>query len=138
MEIKIPISLQQRILYVVSYVGDSTDDWIVVKSEIVRSFPPKERKLFSKRHMTTKKQILNDFDRAVMKYWKEQTGVEPILYDKDKHPEDWEWKPHGWGLIEINEQRKLLSKKKREENGLPEPKKKPRKRKKRKTSKRVP
>ena len=106
----LPQTLQERIRYVAAYVADSTDDWLRVKVEIMKAFPPKERKHFSKRHYSTKKHTLNDFDLLVMRFWKREVGVELVLNEDDKHPEDWEPKPVGWGLIEINESRKLLSK----------------------------
>lgn len=110
MSIVLPQTLQERIRYVAAYVADSTDDWLRVKVEIMKAFPPKERKRFSRRHHSTKKHTLNDFDLLVMKFWENEVGVELILSEENKHPEDWNPKPPGWGLVEINEQRKLLSK----------------------------
>jgi hypothetical protein len=103
-------SLKERIRYVASYVESSTDDWIRVKTEIVKLFPPKERKLFSRRHYSTKKHTINDFEELVIAFWKNEVGVDLILYEKDKHPDDWVKRPSGWALQIINEQRKLFSK----------------------------
>lgn len=101
---------KDRIIYVSSFVQNTTDDWVRVKTEIVKLFPPKERKLFTRRHYSTKKHSINDFEKEVIKFWKSQTGIELVLAEEDKHPEDWIRRPSGWGLQIINEQRKLFSK----------------------------
>lgn len=92
--------------YAVSYIGNSTTDWFKIKRELVKIFPPKERSNFSRRHFSTKKQLLNKFDREVIKYWEKQTKLK-LFIDQDKlHPKDWVRKPKGHGLKAYNEKRK--------------------------------
>lgn len=101
----IPEHLKELIDYVHDYAGDVTDDWFSIKKELINNFPPKDRSKFSKRHFSTKKHILNDFDFEVMKYWEEKTGRKLIIDEKRLHPKDWVHKSKGWGLQEYNEQR---------------------------------
>jgi hypothetical protein len=65
----IPEHLKELIDYVIDYVGDVSDDWFTIKKELVNNFPPRERSRFSRRHFSTKKHILNEFDYAVIDYW---------------------------------------------------------------------
>ena len=102
----IPEFLQEHIDYVIEYVGDSSNDWFVIKMEIINRFPPKERSRFSRRHYSTKKHILNSFDYEVINYWKKKTGVDLWIDPNKLHPEDWIQRPKGWGLIAINEERR--------------------------------
>ena len=107
----IPENLKILIDYTISYVGDATNDWFRIKMEIINNFPPKYRKLFSRRHYSTKKHILNSFDKEVINYWKEKTGIVLWVDPEKLHPENWVQRPKGWRLIEINEQRKKNFKK---------------------------
>lgn len=92
--------------YVIEYVGNSSDDWFRIKKEIVKLFPPKERSSFSRRHYSTKKHFINDFEIDIMKYWKDKTGVELQVDETMLHPESWKRRPAGWGLAEYNKSRK--------------------------------
>lgn len=101
----IPEHLTTLIDYVYEYVGNMSNDWFSIKKELLNNFPPKDRSRFSRRHFSTKKHILNDFDLEVIKYWEEKSGRKLII-DKEKlHPEDWVQKSKGWGIREYNEQR---------------------------------
>ncbi len=103
---EIPEHLLSLIDYVISYVDGASNDWFRIKRELINIFPIKERSRFSKRHDSTRKHILNSFDKAVITYWEKKTGSE-IWVDPDKlQPKDWVYRPHGWKLREINEQRK--------------------------------
>jgi len=102
----IPDFLMKRIDYVILYVDGTSDDWFRIKMEIINQFPPKERSRFSRRQESTKKHILNSFDREVINYWETKTSSK-LWIDPDKlHPKDWVHNPSGWGLIKINEERK--------------------------------
>lgn len=101
----IPDDLKKLIDYVVGYVGTASDDWFAIKKEIVNIFPPKDRSRFSRRHYSTKKHVLNDFDYEVIDYWEEKTGVELIIDETKLHPENWKPRPRGWGLQQYNEER---------------------------------
>lgn len=102
----IPNELKEIIKYVIDYAGDSSNDWFQVKKELVNLFPPKERTRFSRRHYSTKKHLINDFDREVIKYWENQTGNRLLIDETKLHPESWEQQPRGWGLAVYNERRK--------------------------------
>lgn len=99
----------ELINYVIEYVDGETDDWLVIRNELIRIFPPKERSRFSRRHYSTKLPILNDFDEAVIEYWEKKTGDELVIDESKLHPEDWQQKPKGWGLQAYNEARRKRS-----------------------------
>jgi hypothetical protein len=104
----IPDNLKEQIDIVIMYVGDSTNDWLRIKKELINSFPGQDRKLFSRRHPLTKKQTPNAFDESVMLYWKSKTGISPEITKDKLHDPNWihDKKP-GWGLIAINQERKM-------------------------------
>ena len=106
MEVQIPEHLLESIDYVIDYVGNSSIDWFKIKLEIINRFPPKERSRFSRRHHSTKKHILNEFDKKVIKYWQHKTGNVLWIDPNKLHPADWVRRPHGWGLFSINEERR--------------------------------
>lgn len=95
---ELPLIVKDRVEFVAKYIGTNTDDWLVVKYHCALNLPKTHRSLFSHRHPTTKKQTPNDFDRAVMNYWKELTGVELKLDPAKIHDPNWIWKPVGWSL----------------------------------------
>ncbi len=101
----IPEELKKLIDYVIDYVGASTNDWFIIKKELVNLFPPKERSRFSRRHYSTKKHILNEFDYLVIGYWEKKVGTKLIVDEKKLHPKNWAPKMRGWGLKEFNEKR---------------------------------
>ena len=108
---ELSVEIKEKIKFVADYIGNSTNDWLTIKKQLINNFAGSQRGLFSKRHPRTKKQIVNDFDRLVMDYWYLLTGVSVIL-DKNKiHDPDWIYKPKGWRLREINNERKRLAKK---------------------------
>ena len=83
---EIPERVQQQIREVASYVGDC-DDWVTVKKEIMRGIPSALRSKFSRRHPITKEQQPNDFDRQVINYYREITGVELKVRTLDERRE---------------------------------------------------
>jgi hypothetical protein len=102
----IPNHLFPLIHFVMSYVLDKTNDWFAIKKELINAFPPKDRSRFSRRHYSTKKHILNQFDYAIIDYWEKRVGVK-LFIDKEKlHPENWEHKTKGWGIYQHNDQRR--------------------------------
>jgi len=100
------ISDIEYIDYVIQYVGNSSNDWFTIKKEIINCYPRKERTKFSRRHYSTKLFFVNDFEREIMKYWKEKTGIELFIDEKKLHPTSWKRNPRGWGLLIYNETRK--------------------------------
>ena len=101
----IPTFLLKRIDEVIGYVGSSTSDYLIVKRQLINNFPTSSRSLFSARHHSTKKHILNDFDEAVIAYWEERTGVRLQMDPGKLHNPDWEHKKKGWALTLLNEER---------------------------------
>jgi hypothetical protein len=102
----IPKSLISRIDYVIAYVDGASDDWFRIKMEIINRFPSKDRSRFSRRHESSRKHILNSFDRAVIKYWELKTSRTLWINPDKLHPANWTYRPHGWKLSEINEERR--------------------------------
>lgn len=98
-------TLKDYIDYVIDIVDGNSNDWFKIKMLIINTFNPQYRSLFSRRHYSTKKHILNDFDREVITYWEKKTGVTLFIDPKKLHPEDWVQKPKTWRLQQINEER---------------------------------
>jgi hypothetical protein len=86
--VEIPTRLLGRLEYVLSYVG-SCNEWTRIRKEIIKSFKPSDRKLFQRRHETTRKVQLNSFDRALMRWWEGQTGVTLWVDQTKLHPLGW-------------------------------------------------
>lgn len=103
---KLSHPLLDKIQYIIRYVGTETDDWVRVKKQFLGVLPPKQRSLFSRRHKTSKKHFLNDFEKELITLWKEMTGVE-LKIDSDKlHQPSDERPPRYSALMALNEQRK--------------------------------
>jgi hypothetical protein len=96
----------QYVDYVISYVQNSSNDWFLIKKEIMNCYPPKLRKKFSRRHYSTKLFFVNDFEKLIINYWKEKTNIELFIDEKKLHPSSWKRNPKGWGLFIYNEKRK--------------------------------
>lgn len=101
----IPDHLREKIDLAIDFIDGTTDDWFKIKPVLVNLFPLSDRTRFSRRHYSTKKQILNLFDKAVINYWKEATGVELWIDPEKLHDMSWKRNPVGWGLIAINKAR---------------------------------
>jgi len=61
------------------------DDWIKIKKYVVRYSNPNTRKLFSTRHVKTKKHTLNAFEKSLLLTIEDIYKKKLILYKKDKH-----------------------------------------------------
>jgi hypothetical protein len=94
----IPEDVLDKIHFVASYIGDSTDDWLTIKQQIVISLPWKHRSLFSRRHEQSKKQVINDFEKEVMEEWEKKTGVCPAIDSAKLHDPTKTIRKHGWAL----------------------------------------
>jgi hypothetical protein len=92
--------------YVISYVGDSSNDWFRIKMEIISRSEYAERSLFSRRSQSNRKHIINSYEREVIKYWESQTGVVIWINPEKLQKDDWVRKYRGDSLKEINEERK--------------------------------
>jgi hypothetical protein len=83
-----PEEIKDLLDYAFDYIGTSTRDWFLIKKQLVNLFPPKHRSLFSRRHFSTKKHILNLFDKAVINYWEEKTGQKLEINPDKLHQEN--------------------------------------------------
>jgi hypothetical protein len=72
--------LDEAIEAVSSYVG-KTDNWIIIKKELLKSLSSQDRMYFSTRDPITKKQSMNDFEKIVAEKWYKKTGIRPILIE---------------------------------------------------------
>jgi hypothetical protein len=71
----IPDRIRIQVDEVASYAGEC-DDWVTIKKEIMKGIPSTMRKKFSRRNSLTKEQEPNDFDFAVITYYKERTDID--------------------------------------------------------------
>lgn len=98
--------LKNRINYVYQYIENETNDWFKLKKELINIFPINKRHLFSRRHKTSKKFFINDFDKEVIRHW-EQISNNSVFIDQGKlHTKEDERMPKYWGLMKYNEQRR--------------------------------
>lgn len=103
----IPDDIKERIDFVISFVETSLVDWIPIKMQIVSSLKKEQRSIFSSRHQRTKKIHINDFEREIMAYWKEQTGITPIINPSKLQDPAWVGKTRKDNFTIINAERKL-------------------------------
>lgn len=101
----IPSKILEKLEYVSKYVETSTDDWFRVKKELLTVCSPKERSFFSRRHKTSKKHFLNEFEKELITQWKQLTGVDLKVDDSKLHTPDDERPPRHWALMELNKKR---------------------------------
>ena len=76
---------------VASYVGDC-DDWVSVKKQVLLNLPARLRRCFSTRDPKTKEQSLNQFERDLIIYYKDNFGTELVLRSLSERRElknDW-------------------------------------------------
>jgi len=76
----------EKVSFVSEYVGDC-DDWVTVKKQVLLNLPPIVRKNFSTRDSKTKEQWLNDFEKDLIIYYKELTGIDLVLRTLDERRE---------------------------------------------------
>jgi hypothetical protein len=70
--------IYEQVDFVASYALDC-DDWVTIKKQVMLNLPPNLRKNFSTRDPKTKEQNLNSFEKEIINYYKETTGVSLIL-----------------------------------------------------------
>jgi hypothetical protein len=100
----LPLPILDKLRYVARYVGEESD-WIRVKKELLSVLAPKNRSLFSRRHKTSKKHFLNDFEKELIKTWKDMTGVELKIEESRLHKPSDERPPRYWALMQLNKHR---------------------------------
>ena len=64
--------LMDAIEHVFQYASCS-NNWLVVKKEILKALPIEKRELFSTRDPITKKQRVNELERLLAKLWSSKT-----------------------------------------------------------------
>lgn len=90
----LPTHIEQALLLISTWVRDLTDDWLVVKCELIGELDNEHRKLLSRRDPKTKEQPeLNELEKQIMILWKNTTGVDlVVLPRKERKQRDW-WEP---------------------------------------------
>ena len=83
---EIPDKIAAQVIEISQYAGDC-EDWVKIKKEILKSIPSSLRSLFSRRDPITKEQRPNNFDKLVIEYYKEITGIELKIIPLDKRKE---------------------------------------------------
>lgn len=84
--IEIPLIILEQTEFVASYAGDC-DDWVTIKKQIMNGIHSDLRRNFSRRDQKTKNQHLNDFEKRLIIYYKELTGIELVLRTLDERRE---------------------------------------------------
>lgn len=74
----IPDRIREQVEFVSSYM-DTMDDWVSVKKQIMFGIPSELRRNFSTRDPKTKEQWLNNFERELINYYHDLTGVKLVL-----------------------------------------------------------
>lgn len=97
--------VEKYLSYLFEFIGNE-NDWFKIKVELVNICPPKIKKLFSRRHYSTKKHIINDFERKVIEYIQTTTNRVLFIDQTRMHDPNWVPRPKGWALQEINRKRK--------------------------------
>jgi len=98
--------IKQHINAIIYIVNNNSNNWTEIKDMIALYMSHKYSKFFSKKDLATKKQKPNNFDYAVMNYWKEETGIELVIPINKLHPENHIYRPKGWNIVAINEARR--------------------------------
>lgn len=70
--------LKEAVDFVMSY-AENSEDWVIVKKEIMKQLPWQLRVNFSTRDRKTYEQRMNDFERMLVEYWAERTGRRLLL-----------------------------------------------------------
>ena len=106
----LPEKIKEIIDDTIQIINGTTIDWFIIKRTIINQCPPKDRRKFSRRHYSTKKHIINSFDRIVINYWEEKTGITVYINPEKIHPVEWKRHRRGWGLKKYNAERQKEAK----------------------------
>jgi len=74
-------TVRDAMAMVATYAAD-TDDWLMVKRELLVLLPVCERELFSRRHPVTKRQTTNDYEDILIDVWFELTGMRLMIHEQ--------------------------------------------------------
>ena len=72
---EVPRNVAQAVRFASFWVRGLTDDWVIVKEEILNELANADRSLFSKRDPRTKSSVLNPMEEAIVEMWRSLTGV---------------------------------------------------------------
>ena len=70
--------IKEAFEFVASYESEC-DDWIEIKKEVMKLLPSNLRKRFSRRDQKTKNHHLNNFEKEMINYYHELTGIKLVL-----------------------------------------------------------
>lgn len=107
----------ERIKFVARYVGSESNDWFRIKKELINTLKPHHRRLFSKRHKTSKKFFVNDHEKEIMTLWKVLTNTTLVIDSQKLHQPSDERPPRHWALMQLNNKRKEEKQKRLEKKG---------------------
>lgn len=82
---KPPRSIEE-IMYEIGDVYEG-NDWLIVKKYMLRYSHPNLRKLFSTRHIKTKKHTINDYEKALIDKYYKRYKIKLVL-DEEKRQKD--------------------------------------------------
>tara|TARA_A100001515_G_C4534696_1_gene198105 strand:- start:83 stop:355 length:273 start_codon:yes stop_codon:yes gene_type:complete len=68
----------EEIKFVSTFAKDC-DDWVTIKKEVMKNISPRLRKNFSTRDPITKNQHLNEFEKQLINYYRDITGITLVL-----------------------------------------------------------
>lgn len=103
----LPPSVLDIIQVAALIIGPGVSDLPRVKGYIANMLSPSERKLFQRRHRTTRKHLPpNAAELELISVWKDLTGTTLEIPLEKRHPEEWVWRPSGWNILEYNEKRR--------------------------------
>ena len=75
--------IYEQVDFVASYATDC-DDWVTIKKQVMLGLAPSLRKNFSTRDPKTKEQALNNFEKELINYYRDKTGIDLVLRTLDE------------------------------------------------------
>lgn len=74
-------TVRDALAMIATYASD-TDDWLMIKRELLVLLPVHERELFSRRHPVTKQQTTNDYEDILIDIWFGLTGTRLTIHGR--------------------------------------------------------
>ena len=98
--------LREVVDYVFDYTLEHSSDYLRIRKEIIYCLKPKLRSKFQRRHKSTRKVVLNDFDQEIIDYAEQTRDVDLFIDESKLHPKDWVYTPYGENAKRYYEQRR--------------------------------
>jgi hypothetical protein len=77
---KLPLPIEEAVRLASLWIKKYTDDWSIVKHEVMGELDNEHRMLFGRRDRITKKiPALNEVEKQIVTMWKELTGVQLVI-----------------------------------------------------------